>query len=71
MNFSMAPTRLDERPRKTIMRNAMRLLKTKYRGRPAWALVADITGFGCTSATEVCQELGIDPCKPFKEFPRE
>jgi|KBSSwiStaDraftv2_1062776.scaffolds.fasta_scaffold4590899_1 hypothetical protein len=61
--------RLEQRPRDLILRNAMRLLRAKYRGRPAWALVQDITGFGCTYSMEVCRELGINPCNPFKEFP--
>jgi hypothetical protein len=69
--FSMAPTRLDERPRKIILRNAMYLLKAKYRRYPARVLVAALTGFGCTNSIEVCLELGIDPDQPFKEFSRE
>jgi len=66
----MNSPRLEECSRAMMLSGAMYLSRTKYRSRDAWALVADICGVGSTSAVQICRELGIDPFKPFKEFPR-
>lgn len=62
--------RLEKCHRDIMLRNAMNLLRHKYKGRIAWSLVADICGVGSTSAIEISKELGIDPFAPFKDFPR-
>lgn len=46
---------------RTIICNAHRLLRRKYRGRPLWSLVADLTGRGRTMSQAFCLHSGLDP----------
>lgn len=51
-----------EGPRfRSIILNCHRLLRHKYRRVPLWALVSDITGFGSTTSTQLCNDIGLDP----------
>jgi len=47
-----------------LISNAHRLLGTKYRRSPLWALVSDLTGHGATISSEICTQAGYDPCQP-------
>src|SRR6185369_13549724 len=57
--------RIDEVRRDHIVRNAMRLCWKPYRRTVAWAMVSDICGVGSTYAVEICNEIGVDPHKPW------
>ncbi len=48
----------------TMISCAHRLLRSRYRGSPLWALVSDLTGHGSTISAEICQQAGYDPCQP-------
>jgi hypothetical protein len=49
------------RATETLLRNAHRLCKAKYRGVPLWAFVRDLTGHGSTVSIAVCHALGWNP----------
>ncbi len=44
-----------------MLANAQRELKKQYAGRPLWALVKAITGYGSTTSTQICMECGWNP----------
>jgi ribosomal protein S13 len=59
--------RVDDIPRDDIIKSALRFLRATKRGKsPAWAVVRDLCGVGSTSAVQICEEIGIDPHKPYK-----
>ncbi len=71
MSNSPSPT-LDAMSREYILRNAYRVLRRKqsFRGHSLWILVMEVTGYGSTSSTLICKELGWDPDMPVgKDLP--
>ena len=48
----------------TLLRNAHRLLKTKYRNVPLWSFIADLTGHGSTYSAEIATHFEWDPFAP-------
>lgn len=44
-----------------IIRNVARMAARKYRHRPLWALVADMTGHGSTTSTIICASANLNP----------
>jgi len=46
-----------------IILNASRMSKKRFtEGVPLWSLVSSLTGQGCTTSTEICEQLGLKPC---------
>ncbi len=45
----------------TIIRNVAMIAARKYRRRPLWALVADITWHGSAVSMEICRAANLDP----------
>lgn len=43
-----------------VLRNAHRLLRMKYKGRPLWSLVRDVSGCGSTVSRKLCARYGWD-----------
>lgn len=43
-----------------IILNAHRIMRHKYRGRPLWALVSDITGHGAGYSWDVCDSANLN-----------
>lgn len=52
---------MDDARVRCIIGNAQRIASRRYRGVVLWALVGDLFGYGCTSATELCKRVGLDP----------
>ncbi len=48
---------------KWILRNAHRLLRSKYRGVPLWSFISELTGHGSGYSCQVAKECGWDPCQ--------
>lgn len=46
---------------RSLIINVHQIVQAKYRKHSLWALVCDITGFGSTSAANLCERLNLDP----------
>ena len=54
--------KLEQISREWMLRGAISRMSTNYKRKtPLWSLVADICCVGCTSASEICRELGWNP----------
>lgn len=52
----------------SIITNAARMARAGRSKMAMWSFVSQLTGFGCTTSTELCHDLGIPPCSTLKEF---
>jgi hypothetical protein len=57
--------RSDESLLETVLRTLARQ-KTTRGGVVLWSVVGRLFGLGSTSATELCQRFGLDPCLKVK-----
>lgn len=59
---------LDSVHRETMLRNAHALVSQRHKIKtPLWSIVGEIAGVGCTSACQICKELGWNPHAPAKD----
>ena len=51
----------------SLVRNAKWVVQD-HGGVPLWSNVSWLTGLGCSSAIELCEEFGVDPHERTKEY---
>lgn len=59
--YGVKARRMIEDRAEGILKSAHRQLRRKYKGRPLWSFVADMTGHGSTYSTQICKGLGWNP----------